>query len=221
MADIWGGIKKFYSYGPIGTAYNLYKRFGQGESAAHPFYNMPIWENIVPMKQESVPTLGRDSLASKLDEATQAELGAIQGAVASQLAQALRRSDLDYAQRGMLRSGRAGGARRELELGAMGAISQAAGSTALERFGLAEQASQALRTYNLQRAQLEAGQSAANAQMISGMFQAAAPFILNALFPGAGAAVGMSTSDMFLLQMLMNQGGGLTPQPQLPLGPAF
>ena len=173
------------------------------------------------------PTIGRDPASTKLEQATQQQLGAIQGAVAAQLAQALRRSDIDYAQRGMYRSGRAGGARRELEMGAMGAIAQQTGATALQRFGLAEQAEQALRTYGLQKAQLQAGQSAANTQMLSSMFQAAAPFILNAIFPGAGAAVGMSGTDMFLLQMLMNQSGGLTPQSQyppgasMPLGPAY
>jgi len=193
---LWGP----YSPTPIGLGRNIYRR-AKGEPTGN-----VLWDRLFPVEQQQV---GRQPIGALAEQASQETMNAVRADVNRQLAQALGRSDIGFAQRGMYRSGSAGQARGELEQAATRDIAAESARTSLQRLGLVSQ-------FDLAQQQMQAQKEAGEAGMYGQIFEAVAPLLLMQLFPAAGAAGGGENLiyTQLLQSLLGNQtggGGGLSP----------
>lgn len=186
---IGGGAAGFLAGGPVGAVVGAGGAYTAG--------------NIRQMAAEPTPfpEIGRRPLSAdlneQLDRATAAELSANRAIIERQLAGALRRTDLQYGQHGIFRSGGRLAARGELEQAAMRDLATATAGTQLERLGIAEQARQFDVAQSFREAQLQAQTEAQETAMYAGMLQSITPVLIEQLLP---RMIGM-----------FNQGPTLTP----------
>lgn len=194
---LWGP----YSPTPIGLGRNIYRR-----TTGRPTGNI-LWDTLFPVEQQ---TVGRQPIGQLAQQASEETMNAVRADVSRQLVQALGRSDIAFAQRGMFRSGSALEARQELEQAAARDIAAESARASLQRLGLVTQ-------YDLAQQQLEAQKQTGEAGMYGQIFQSLAPLILTYLFPQAAPAAG---NDLLTAQLLQAMMGSQQPQ-GMPLGPAF
>lgn len=122
-------------------------------------------------------------LNEQLNQATAAELSANQAIIERQLSGALRRTDLQYGQHGIYRSGGRLAARGDLESAAMRDLATATAGTQLERLGIAEQARQFDVAQDFREAQLKAQADAAETAMYAGILKDLTPVFIEELLP--------------------------------------
>ena len=176
---LWGP----YSPTPIGLGRNIYRR-----ATGRPTGNI-LWDTLFPVEQQ---TVGRQPIGQLAQQASEETMNAVRADVSRQLVQALGRSDIGFAQRGMLRSGTALEARQELEQAASRDIAAESARASLQRLGLVTQ-------YDLAQQQLEAQKQTGEAGMYGQIFESIAPLILTYLFPQAAPVAG---SDLLTAQLL-------------------
>ena len=163
----------------------------------------------LPQGQQQV---GRQTIGALAQQAQEQTMNAVRADVNRQLAQALGRSDIGFAQRGMFRSGTATQAGGELEQAATRDIAAESARASLQRLGLVTQ-------YDLAQQQMQAQKEAGEAGMYGQIFESVAPLLLSQLFPAASVGGGQNLIYAQLLQSLL--GGQGNTQSSLPLGPAF
>jgi hypothetical protein len=192
---------KWYEYTPLW--------FG-GRQLRSMWHNITGDEPLPPLPgqvSQVQPQVGRQPIGALAQQAQEQTMSAVRADVNRQLVEALGRSDIAYAQRGMFRSGSALGARGELEQAAARDIAAESARASLQRLGLVTQ-------YDLAQQQMQMQKEAGEAAMWGSIMEGIAPLLLMQLFPPAAAAGGGSNlMEMQILQYLLGQqtGGGMSP----------
>lgn len=200
-AAIGGAGAGFLAGGPIGAVV--------GAGTAYTAGNLRQLGQSGPLPIE----IGRAPLSAdfnkQLNEATAAELSANRSVINQQLAGALRRTDLQYGQHGIFKSGGRLAARTELERAADRDIATATAGTALERLQIGEQARQFDAAQDFQRAQLQAQADAQETAMYASILQSLTPVLIEQLLPritglfsGGGALTPSNTGTTMMWESL-------------------
>jgi len=142
--------------------------------------NMPEGDYTVGQLQSlnQTPGYGRDPVGSSLQQAGGEQLEAARVAIGRQLAQALGRTNVNFAQRGVYRSGELGQARGELEQAALSDVANAAAGIGLQTQQLQAAIANNDRQYALQLATLEAQKDAANKATYAQIAEISIPYLI-------------------------------------------
>jgi len=182
-----GGIGGFLVGGPVGAISGAGLGWGIGQQLSPGGF----WSET----PAATPTpIGRPALGADLENAAKAEERAIQSNVGQQLAQALRGSRIDAAQRGFYRSGEQGQREDALRQAAMRSVAGAVAGSRLEATGLENQLQIAEMNYELQRAQFQSQLDAAKNAMYGQLAMAAGqllPDIIGRFWPSEGGTGGV------------------------------